>query len=208
MREIIKGFEPVSLTTHRNELHSDFDNYTAKKELRHALVSEQRGLCCYCMARISAERGRMKIEHWHCQAHYPAEQLSYRNLLGACLGEEGKPYELQHCDTRKGNQDLLWNPANFDVSSQLSYRPDGTIESDHGEFNRQVNEVLNLNVPFLKNNRKGVLDAVLEWWKHHRHAPKGRIKRKIDKYAPTGGQLTPFCQVAIWWLSRKLARMR
>jgi len=185
MREIIKGSEPVSLTTHRIELHSDFDNYTAKKELRHALVSEQRGLCCYCMARISAGRRGMKIEHWRCQAHYPAEQLSYRNLLGACLGAEGSPYELQHCDTRKENQDLRWNPAKFDVSSQLSYRLDGTIESDHGEFNRQLNEVLNLNVPFLKNNRKGVLDAVLEWWKHHRHAPKPNLPQLVCGCTPT-----------------------
>ena len=45
--------------------------------------------------------------------------------------------------------------------------------SDDAEFDDQLNEVLNLNLPVLKNNRKGVLDAVLEWWKRE----KARIRR-------------------------------
>ena len=52
MRAITKGPEPVSLTAHRQTPHCDYDNYAAKDDLRNALVSEQRGLCCYCMGRI------------------------------------------------------------------------------------------------------------------------------------------------------------
>jgi hypothetical protein len=53
----------------------------------------------------------MKIEHWQCRSRYDDQQLNYRNLLGACLGGHGQPLHLQHCDTRKGDSDLQWNPA-------------------------------------------------------------------------------------------------
>ena len=100
MREIAKGAEPVSLTRHRQIPHCDYDNYAPKNELRHALVTEQRGLCCYCMGRIRNGPTIMKIEHWRCQANHPDKQLNYRNLLGACLGGHGQPAHLQHCDTQ------------------------------------------------------------------------------------------------------------
>ena len=102
MRHIAKGNEPPSLTTHRLSPHCDYNNYAAKDDLRDALIREQRGLCCYCMGRIWNGTTTMKIEHWQCQAHHPAEQLNYRNLLGACLGGRGQPGHLQHCDTRRG----------------------------------------------------------------------------------------------------------
>ena len=50
MRAITKRPEPVSLTAHRQTLHSNYGNYEAKDVLRDALFAEQRGLCCYCMS--------------------------------------------------------------------------------------------------------------------------------------------------------------
>ena len=71
MRNITKGQEPASLTQHRQTEYSDYDNYQDKSTLRECLVSEQRGLCCYCMRAIRPLEGAMKIEHWHCQDRYP-----------------------------------------------------------------------------------------------------------------------------------------
>ena len=99
----------MSLITHRQAPHSDYDNYPDKDSLRAMLVNEQRGLCCYCMGRIRSDS--MKVEHWKCQSRFPGDQLDYRNLLGACQGGEGQPRSRQHCDTRKGDSDLRWNPA-------------------------------------------------------------------------------------------------
>ena len=59
-----------------------------------------------CMGRIHNGPATMKIEHWQCQRRHSAEQLNYRNLLGACLGGDGQPRHLQHCDTSKGDHDL------------------------------------------------------------------------------------------------------
>ena len=211
MRAITKGREPPSLTEHRRASHGDYGNYQDKSSLRESLVSEQRGLCCYCMSRIQPSTNKMKIEHWRCQARYPDEQLNYRNLLGACLGGEGHPFRLQYCDTRKGDDDLLWNPADpaHAIEARVRYDLDGTIESNNEVFNTQLNQILNLNLPFLKENRKVVLDSLLDWWrKQPKPVPRGRIERKRDKYTVGNSTLAPHCQVAVWWLQRKLGRYR
>ena len=214
MRAITKGAEPVSLIAHRQTLHSDYDNYNAKDELRNALVIEQRGLCCYCMGRIRPERTSMKIEHWRSQARYSREQLNYRNLLGSCLGEERKPVHLQHCDTRKGDSDLKWNPADptHHIETRIRYELDGSIRSEETDFDGQLNDVLSLNLPKLKNNRKRLLDAVLDWWKREKAriggpVPRDRFVRKRDQHVADNGELLPYCQVSVWWLEQRLARM-
>jgi hypothetical protein len=73
MRTILKGTEPASLTRHRATPGSDYENYRDKDILRVHLVREQRGLCSYCLSRIRAGAGQMKIEHWHCQENYRDE---------------------------------------------------------------------------------------------------------------------------------------
>ena len=208
MKAIVKQQEPKSLTAHRKNPPCDFDNYKHKDDLRHTLVSEQRGLCCYCMGRIPSKGGKMKIEHWRCQSRYPDKDLDYRNLLGACRGGEGQPQDKQHCDTSKGDDDLLWNPANptHAVEARIKYLSDGTIWSDDTMFDCQLKSVLNLNLAFLKQNRKGVLDAVLHWWTQCKPVPRDRIEREILRLAPADGQLNPYCQVAVWWLNQKLSR--
>ena len=214
MRAITKRREPMSLTAHRQMPHCDYDNYTAKDDLRHALVSEQRGLCCYCMGRIRNSPTTMKIEHWRCRAHHPGEQLSYRNLLGACLGGHGKPADSQYCDTRKGDRNLEWNPADpaHRVETRVRYElVDGSIHADDTDFDDQLNDVLNLNLPELKNNRKGVVDAVFQWWRsqkrNHGRVPRERLERERARYDAGVGELVPYSQVAVWLLDQKLAGM-
>ena len=207
MRTIDKGAEPSGLTTHRNTPPCDFDNYADKNALRAALVAEQHGLCCYCMCRIDSGSISMKIEHWHCRTNYPGEELDYRNLLAACPGGEGQPRRLQHCDTRKADEDLLWNPADPQrhVEQRISYGLDGKIRSDEPRFDRQLNEVLNLNLAWIKIQRKAILDAVLQWWRKQRgSASRQRVEREIERR--NSPPLAPYVQVAIWWLERKLAR--
>lgn len=201
---ITKGAEPNSLTQHRALAHSDYENYAQKNELRAALVGEQKGLCCYCTGRVRAEATAMKIEHWQCQASYPQQQLAYGNLLGACLGGEGRSPEEQHCDTRKASRDIKWNPANaaHAIDSRLRYLADGTVESTDSEFNAQLNDVLGLNLGYLKNNRKAVLDSVLQWW-HSTPKARQKVQKQIDHRA-NAAELLQFSPVAVWFLRRKL----
>lgn len=214
MRAITKGAEPPSLTAHRKTPHCNYANYPDMDALRHGLVTEQRGLCCYCMGRIHNGPNTMKIEHWQSQSRYPREQLEYRNLLGACLGGGGQPPHLQHCDTCKGDRDLRWNPANsaHHIETRLRYEADGSIRSDEDVFDAQLTAVLNLNLPVLKSNRKGILDAILEWWRREKETlrgpvPRARFDRERARWAGGAGDLEPYCQVVVWWLEQRLARM-
>lgn len=221
MRTITKGKEPASLTQHRLTQPSDsykpsYDNYPHKEALREVLVREQGGLCCYCMGRIYNDPTKMKIEHWQCQSRYPTKQLNYRNLLAACPGGEGQRSSHQHCDTKKGDDDLKWNPADpaHRIETRLQYGADGSIRSNDPDptFDTQLCQVLNLNLAKLKNNRKGVLDVILKWWQDEKAkikgpVPRSRFEQKRDQWAGGAGALKPYCQVVIWWLDQRLKRM-
>ena len=209
MRAITKGSEPASLTTHRQTPHGDYDNYPDKDTLRIMLANEQRGLCCYCMGRIRSDS--MKVEHWRSQSRFPEEQLDYGNLLGACPGGEGQPRSRQHCDTRKGDGDLRWNPANRNhrIEERIRYESDGGIRSDDADFDAQLEGVLNLNLPVLKTSRKRIRERVIDWWKMEKRRLRGPVPReRFEKERERRvGELEPYCQVAVWWLDQRLKRM-
>jgi uncharacterized protein (TIGR02646 family) len=206
---ITKGVEPNSLTQHRAkhtaEAPSDYANYPAKDDLRASLVAEQKALCCYCTGRLSNDPLKMKIEHWQCQAAYPALQLVYGNLLGACLGGEGQSPADQHCDTKKANLNLKWNPANtyHAIETKIRYLADGTVESSDSEFNAQLKNVLNLNIKYLQNSRKAALDSMLNWWRLTPDA-RQKVQKQIARLTSNAAEHQPFSPVAVWFLRQKL----
>ena len=147
----------------------------------------------------------MKIEHWLCQADYPSEtNWDYRNLLGACLGGVGQPGKRQHCDTRKGDQTLMWNPAKLShqIESRVRYELDGSIHGNEAEFDGQLNQVLNLNLPFAQARAQEPSRRCA--WVGGRYE-KGSAQedpcqatvlfRNGIKYVAGSGQLGPYCQV-------------
>ena len=212
MRAITKGSEPTSLTTHRRTPHGDYENYHDKETLRDLLATEQRGLCCYCMGRIRSDS--MKVEHWRCQSQFPREQLDYRNLLGACQGGEGQPRSRQHCDTRKRDSDLRWNPADRShaIEARIYYQADGGIRSNDADFDAQLDDVLNLNLAVLKTSRRRIRERILDWWKLERQRLRGplpieRLKKERERCIGGAGDLEPFCQVAVWWIDQRLKRV-
>jgi uncharacterized protein (TIGR02646 family) len=209
MRRIVKQAAPLSLTQHRANNHADYDNYQQKDELRECLVAEQGAICCYCLQRIHPAGDGMKIEHWRCQANYPAEQLDYGNLLGACLGGQGKPPNLQHCDTKKGDLDLARNPATaaHNIEAFIAYLSDGTIESSDAVLNDQLTPVLNLNLPMLKRNRQAALDGFKDSLAGRGTLSRAELAREIATWSSlTNGRLKEHCQVVLYWLRKRMAR--
>lgn len=206
MRAIRKGTEPRSLTLHRTSQHASYDNYQPKDELRQSLVAEQQGICCYCMQRIQPTGAGMKIEHWHCQTLYRAEELEYRNLLAACTGNEGQPYKEQTCDTRKGDRSLDRNPADpaHRIEAFVRFLGDGRIESANPAFDQQLNDVLNLNHPFLVSNRKAVLRSFLDSLGQGGKTANFWQRKLSEWNGDNGGQLREYCGVVVYWLRKKL----
>lgn len=204
MRTIHKEAEPRCLVQHRCQTHAGYGNFAGRDALRQALVAEQRGLCCYCQSRIRPTNEGMKIEHWQCQADHPDKALDYSNLLGACRGNEGRPHDEQHCDSRKGNAELCFSvcdPAH-PIERRIKFLGDGRLDSDEDAVRLAINDVLNLNLPRLVSNRKAVLDAFKDRLRRSQLDAARELKR-WDGSAP--GDLPPYAQVMVYWLSKRLS---
>jgi uncharacterized protein (TIGR02646 family) len=224
MKQITKIVEPNSLVQHRANQPAFFDNLPllAKEELRQHLLLEQGHICCYCMKRIpekveidSAINYEMKVEHFQCQDNFPVLQLTYSNLFGACIGNEGKPKKLQTCDTCKGNQDLTINPISHapNCESLFKYNPEGEISSinDNEEVNKQLNEVLNLNMQTLKDCRRQVYLEVQQRAELARKQLRNRpltikyFEQEREKWLiKSENKYRPFCMVAVYYLTKKI----
>ncbi len=217
MKSIAKFAEPVSLARYRANRTEDYTPTYANLpeqelyDLRNSLVPEQGGICCYCMGRIKPTGEKMKIEHWQAQSQdkYPARQLDYTNLLGACLGGEKRGRKsdpkTHHCDTRKRDDDFCINPSapNSNIESRFRYLRDGTIESDDEQLNQEINTILNLNYSLLKSNRAGVLIALKKAFGKRQLRRADLQKLLADWKTPP---LKPYCQVAISYLHKKLSQ--
>lgn len=209
MKKIIKQSEPKSLVKHRLQSNANYDNYPDKDELRKSLLKEQGYICCYCMSRIKLDE--MKIEHWQSQTKYASRQLDYKNLVGACIGNQGARPQNQHCDTRKGDSEITISPIEGDKNCEnlIKYRPDGKIYSDDVSINHDLNETLNLNLSFLKKNRKDALDVVIrkldEKFSNKTWA-KITVQREIDKLntKDENGFYDAYCQFIVSYLKSKL----
>lgn len=215
MRSIQKSKEPTSLTEHRGKPHSNYDNYPDKDGLRAVMHKDQGGICCYCMSRIKEPTKEfMKIEHFYCQRDYPELEIKFVNLFASCRGNEGQKRDKQHCDTRKKHdslsKELISNQ--YDIESLIQYSGDGTISSSDDTFDRELNEVLNLNCTSLKNARKGVLDGFKEVFKHpkFKNKPLGDpwFEKQLEKWDSLNNKelYRPYFQVVVYWLRKRLNR--
>lgn len=204
---------PLSLADYKREGSTDYEAFPYKADIRASLVAEQKGICAYCMGRISVDT--MKIEHFksqsYCKDHnQPELAVDYANMLGCCKGNEKHPLDQLTCDSRKGNKELLYNPANPDNYAKLKirYLDDGTIKSDDAAFDEQLNSVLNLNAAFLKHNRRDVIDGAKNALNYKAgRRTKSQIQNMIAKISSlTDGMYTPYFYAAVGYLEKQLAR--
>jgi uncharacterized protein (TIGR02646 family) len=218
MKQIVKIGEPIALLEHRAQQHSNFDNipFETKEILRQNLLSEQGFICCYCMKRIPENSmPYMKVEHFRCQDHHGNLQLTYSNLLAACTGNEGQTKIKQTCDTKKANIDLFISPlVNApNCETLFKYNSEGEITSinDDPEIERQLNEVLNLNMQTLKEGRRQVYLEVQKRVEDESKQLKNKqlkikyFEQERDKWIfRTQNKYKQYCMVAIYYLTKKI----
>lgn len=175
--------------------------YSAIPALKEALLKEQGCLCAYCMARI--EMKTMKVEHLACRAGHPNKQLDYSNLLACCQGGEGT--NERHCDTSKGNQEMSFSPLREECIKSLSYSSKGVVSSNNDKWEGEINGVLNLNTPILKDNRHEALRCLLDILARKGYTHSVLTKLLSDYQEPgVNGKRKPYCGIAIWHLQKKL----
>ncbi len=231
MLPIYKNNNNDPLRQHRSQKDATYGNIPSvdRDTLVSCLLQEQGHLCAYCMCRVKAPL--VKVEHWKCREKFPESQLDYNNLLAVCCGNDGKntsttrcaderriSSKCKHCDTRKGNKELTYNPADPTHHAKLKIRyswltgkiesKDTTFCSELGGETRGTEDVLNLNIEKLRNNRRAVIASVEQMLK--RLPPRAR-KTHIQpllarwKTANPKGMLPEYAGVAIYFLEKRLA---
>lgn len=210
MQTITKGREPSCLAEHRAAGRGwDREEFSdCKQTVREALVKEQHALCCYCQSRIRPEEASMKIEHLVPQTD-PTDgvrlRLQWINLLGACLGGQGSPPRAQHCDTRKGDTRITLDPTNAACTSKVRYSSDGRVFSDDKTIDKELREILQLNVAQLVRFRKAAIAALSRTlgtgtWSD------AAIRRELRRLqaGPATTELEEFAPVLVYWLEKRL----
>ena len=198
MIKIEKGTAPKEWTEIRN---SGKRRFTSIPALRAALLKEQGHLCAYCMRRLAElgenQTGNCRVEHWLCREQHPERELDYQNLLLCCNGDIN---EDAHCDNSKADKPLTFSPLRQECIDSIGYGwGNGYIKSDNPQWNKELNEVLNLNNKLLAANRKMVMEGVLAV------LARGIKRKDIDrrsKLTDDEGKRIPWCGV-IEWMTRK-----
>jgi uncharacterized protein (TIGR02646 family) len=157
----------------------------------------------------------MKVEHFQCQDNFPELQLHYPNLFGACTGNEGKPKKLQTCDTKKGNSNLTISLTSNapNCETLFKYNAEGEISSinDNEDINRQLNDILNLNMQTLKDGRREVyLEVQKNVEAESRQFANKQLKLRYfeqekEKWLNrSDNKFRPYCMVAVYYLNKKI----
>ncbi len=96
------------------------------------------------------------------------------------------------------------------MEQYVSYTPDGTIFSKDSEFDKQLDEVLNLNVEYLKNNRKAKRLGVVRKLNTSGKWTKSRVQEMIANFETPNakGELKEYCGVVTNYLRKKLRHLQ
>ena len=224
---IQKTFPPQSLIDFNHRLRTATSNpvytntpqslsvdTTVFQELKRFLESEQKGLCCYCMKRVTANNSI--VEHFLSQSMFPEYQTDYYNLYLACCYSVGKAKEHQHCDVRKSDELIIKLMSFRRASGKLCQdlfqysENDGSILASEDtaeelkQILKEVNlaiETLNLNAVELKEERRKFIEnikPVIE------KADKTKLQSMKTDYETKPNQ--KFAGVAIYLINERLKK--
>lgn len=215
--------EPSCLTEYKSECRELgvpepllYSGFNRTSELRNILELEQHHVCCYCQRPVKAFR----IEHSYPENGPDADkskslQLDYTNLFASCIESQGYPPELQFCDVAKGNEvirefikekdcknyfrylstgEIVPNGAYFTLKE---YKEATSLTQDEEDALRAI-EVLNLNCPALRDERKKCIDALLSVLDKK---TKDEWKEEINKWLESE-TYPPFIELRLQYMNK------
>ena len=213
MIEIKKSSEPVEWVEIKKTPGITYED-ADKTELRKSLYNEQGGLCAYCMRKINIENRltQTRIEHIKprtisIEEDCVEETLQYNNMVLCCDGDIAGD-GIYHCDRSKEDKRISFNLFNNIVFDTISYSTkNGQIKSSNDVYDKEFNDILNLNHPRLMTNRLAVIKALItelgkKQWK------KKDLKDKLECYTnkTSDGTFREYCGVTIWFLKKMLRK--
>lgn len=199
-----------------------------KSEIRAVLLQEQKGICAYCMRRVSNDT-HTSIEHWSPLSKHKESALSYKNMLAVCDGGKlwsGTGEKVLSCDANKGDSDeLKISPYNLQHMKKKAYKKDGTIYTEpfDADLEKDINRVLALNGR-LDSDGHMMSDTATELVKGRKEAflycrsffqeldKRGKctsfmVKKRIDMLK-NNDILPEFAGVILYFLERKYTELR
>ena len=228
---IHKGNEPFELKKKRleakkkglspNEAYKTLSP-SSKKKLKKILVSEQGGLCAYCMCKIPRDDVDINIcpitiEHILPQIPNDAtdveQGLDYLNLVAVCNGNRASSCKNHKfcdltCDAHKKNDVFLKiNPTKAETLTSIYYTLYGEIESDDPDVKYDLQEILNLNSKGspLVSERKAVLDTIIADMEYiDINSLSTYCQSLLDEFQNETDNKTPYVGIIIWYLNSML----
>lgn len=205
MRHIRKRREPPALASYRSSPGARYDGDSGfppvKEAIRKALVAEQRGLCGFCEMRVTASPRGMRIAHRTPQSVDPTRDLDWRNLLAACLGNEGNT--PTHCDVAQHNTPLQLDPTQATHCATLRFEH-ARLVSSNPAFSHEIDQVLALNSGLLRDRRNAALDTYLKAWFAGRGSVDRAVLERMKSALDAPGELPAFVSYLQSWLSRHI----
>lgn len=206
---INKGNTPEALSIAKKKGLICYDDMRSdlKTTVKEELLQEQGYLCAYCMCRIQQENST--IEHYRPISVDSALDLEYSNMLAVCPGGAGSTFKNQTCDERRGNTALTVNPLKPMTLSGISYQADGRIVSSQPQVQADFDNVLNLNLDTLKENRIYALNA-LKKKLYADFKKRGASRAAIESYLlqlqhkDKRGKYLPYMGILVAYLEKRL----
>ncbi|HEX2571598.1 MAG TPA: hypothetical protein VH877_18705, partial [Polyangia bacterium] len=109
------------------------------------------------------------------------------------------------------NSPLSIDPTDPRIEQLIRYDANGSIVCDDPGKQRDLDKVLNLNLPFLCRNRKAVLTSFIESETRRSHgtwSDDALAQRLQELQTPVDGQLPEYLGVIIAWIRKRQGRRR
>ena len=127
-----------------------------KHSIREALISEQHGLCAYCMCRIENSGESTTIEHLVPLSKSKSGAMDYKNWLAVCKGGQNieppqKEKRVICCDVKKDDKVTTLSPLNQSQMDKIAYFDDGTVfyncpvGNENDTITHEINYTFGLN---------------------------------------------------------------
>ena len=207
MIHIEKGASPESFENwKRTNYNRKFDALQGKprSDLINSLISEQKGLCCYCCAGIGRENSHIEHIKPKGDRRWKNLRFSYKNLLASCNGYDEYGFTCGHNKDEWYDEKLFISPLDEDCESYFTYSLEGRILGASVDDKKACETIskLYINSYELIAARKAVIDTIMGDSSIHEN-----LETELDWYKTPddNGQLEPFYNVIIFTLEYLLS---